>query len=936
MFFRLTIHRVILAITLVTSSLIFPNQAFAVVSVPSAVESLVVSQVSVHSVGLSWNAPVWSPDSVTDYRIEYKKPGMTDWTPFSHATSTQTTISITGLEADSAYSFRVTPIYGADLGSVRTLGIKQVAVGMSHACALTDTGEVYCWGDNTFGQLGNSDATVASSSVPLKVANLQALYITSGRDHVCAQLVDNSLKCWGSNSNGQLGTGDTSYSSSASPRQVTGITSASSVVAGAMHTCAIADGGSVKCWGTGAKFRLGIASSYGQADVSTPTAVAGLVGASVKQISAGTSQTCALLTTGGVNCWGDNATGQLGTGATSSATPSPKPVSGIDGVVASAVQISMGSQHACAVLSDGTAKCWGAGASGRLGNATTTNASTPAFVKASGATLTGIRTVAAGFESSCAIVNSGSVYCWGNNASGQLGTGNLTSQSQATANSITNAVSLAADLGSNSTGTGHNCAVLSDASVKCWGSGTNYVLGNGSTTSSSTPVAATVGGPISVTTSVSAPDAPTWNPPISQVRAIELSWNAPQNNGREISGYTVKFFGGNRDGQTACTTTPSVTSCTVSGLSATAQYQFALTATNSVGTSDTANSEVLQSVSSGSNGNLTWQDNGSNILITGCLANCESITIPDSVAGYLVTQISSNALADPTIKSVNFPSNLTSLPATGFGTNKLPLSAPSNISPKVSGSSVVGGLLSVSGTSWLSSATKQYAWYRNGQPIAGATKNTYQPTVADYGQMISATVTLRKTGYVSITVESSEQQIAAGSIPLAATPGLIGFWRVGQTLSAKVGTWTNGTSFTYQWKINGLPIPEATSASYTLNPEDQGKSISVSVTGIQTGYVSKTRTSIGRVVLPGIQLPIADLAINGTLRLSSTVSASLLGPNYQYQWLRNGVSISGATSSTYTLSSSDVGRRISVKVTKVLPGYIPVFKIVSTSTLITK
>ena len=911
------------------------TSANAVSTYSTSATNLRLSDIKAHSVHLSWNAPSWGADGITDYQVDYKATADNAWTTFTHTVSTDTSITVTGLSAGTAYNFRVSPVIVSTVQPSKTLGIKQVVVGMSHACALTDAGEIYCWGDNASGQLGNSDSTLANSSSPVRVTGVVATSIAAGRDHTCALVADGTIYCWGSNSNGQLGTGDTSYLFSATPRLVSGISNATNIATGAMHACAVVDNGAVKCWGTGAKFRLGLASSYAQNDVSTPTSVAGLSGLTVVQVSAGTSQSCVLLNTKAVKCWGDNATGQLGAGATSSATPSPRAVTGIDGTTSSAVQISMGSQHACAVLTDGTAKCWGNGGSGRIGNAATTTAATPASVKMGGNVLTGIRAVASGSESSCAIINSGEVVCWGNNASGQLGNGSLVSQSQAVSTGITNAIAIAADLGSNVAGAGHNCALLSDSTVKCWGTGTNYVLGNGLTSSSSSPVLTAVGAPASATP-VGAPDAPAWGSITPKLRSLELNWVTQSNNGSPLTAITVLYSGGSKDGQVACRPAVSETSCTIINLNPVETYSISISASNALGVSSATISDAYATKTSGVAGNFSWADISSSMTITGCTGACNEISVPDSIEGDPVTSVGDNAFNTGQVGSLVLPNSVMSIASTALGNQLLPFTNFTNFGAQISGTPNVGSALSVSGNGWLAKATKQYAWLRDGQVISGANGARYIPTTEDFGKEISALVTLRRDGFVTTTLSSQSVTVGAGALPRTSTPSISGVFRVGQVLSAKAGSWTIATDLNYQWCVNGIAVSNATQTTYTIALSDLGKSISLEVTGTKFGYVNRTRTSVSHVALPGIQSDLTGLSIVGTAKVGQTLNSSVTGNQFSFQWLRNGVSIPGANSSSYVSATSDAGRYLSLRVTSVKTGYVTATKTVKMAVAVSR
>ena len=253
-------------------------------------------------------------------------------------------------------------------------GVVDITVNLTHACAVTTSGAAKCWGRNLYGMLGNGTNT--DSSVPVDVSGLGGgvAGISAGQEHTCAVTTSGVAKCWGRNLYGRLGNGITTDSNA--PVSVSGLGSGvARISAGGSHTCAVTTSGAAKCWGANGSGRLGngtITSS------SIPVNVTGL-DSGVASISAGNSHTCAVTTSDVAKCWGYNASGQLGDGNT---TNSSTPVN-VTGLGSGVARISAGSSHTCAVTTSGAAKCWGYNADGRLGDGATTNSTTPVNVSAS-------------------------------------------------------------------------------------------------------------------------------------------------------------------------------------------------------------------------------------------------------------------------------------------------------------------------------------------------------------------------------------------------------------------------------------------------------------------------------------------------------------------------------------------------------------------------
>ena len=273
------------------------------------------------------------------------------------------------------------------------------------------------------------------------------------------------------------------------------------VAASGQHTCALLTNGSIKCWGLNDFGQLGQGHVANIGD--TPNQMGDLLrpvdlgeGVTAVQVDTGANFACALTTTADVKCWGGNEYGQLGQGATNSVGDELNEMGDnllpINlGTGRTAVQISVGEYHACAVLDDASLKCWGQGANGRLGQGNAVTIGDGGFEMGDNLAAVALGTgrsvisVSAGTGHTCALLDDASLKCWGLNNYGQLGKGNKLTLGDSAAemgNGLT-AINLGTGrtVVSVSAGAEHTCAVLDNASLKCWGRGDSAQLGLGTT-----------------------------------------------------------------------------------------------------------------------------------------------------------------------------------------------------------------------------------------------------------------------------------------------------------------------------------------------------------------------------------------------------------------------------------------------------------------------
>jgi len=336
------------------------------------------------------------------------------------------------------------------------VGVVQVASGTEYTCALLDNGSVKCWGRNDQGQLGLGDTDNRGDDPgeigdDLPAVDLgtgrTAVAISVGADHTCVLLDDESVKCWGQNFAGQLGLGDTDSRGDDANEMGDNLPvvdlgtdrTAVAISAGTTHACALLDDGRVKCWGYNNKGELGLGelgnrgSGANEMGDNLPVVDLG-TGRTAVAISTGDVFTCALLDDESVKCWGGNSAGQLGLGDTEDRGDEPGEMGDnlptIDlGTGRTAVTISPAYYHTCALLDDGSVKCWGTNALGNLGlgdterrgdDANEMGDNLPVVDVGAGRTTIAI---SAHYFHTCALLDNGSVKCWGSNSAGQLGLG---------------------------------------------------------------------------------------------------------------------------------------------------------------------------------------------------------------------------------------------------------------------------------------------------------------------------------------------------------------------------------------------------------------------------------------------------------------------------------------------------------------------------------
>lgn len=333
-----------------------------------------------------------------------------------------------------------------------TSGVAAIAAGGFHTCALTTGGAVKCWGNNEYGQLG--DGSNARNPAPADVRGLSGgvAAIAAGQHFSCAITSGGAVKCWGVNMTGQMG--DSSGIERLEPVDIPGLSGGVVAIdAGANHACALTGSGEMKCWGSDYHGQLGDGAP--RWDARSPRDVQSL-GDAVVSLAAGWWNTCAVTRAGGVKCWGDNTLGELGDGGNVHSSGVPVDVVGLS---RGATQVDVGGYHVCAVLSSGGVRCWGRVDEGQIGDGGSAYLAEPTDVPG----VTDATGVVAGSSHTCVLAASGTVKCWGDNSKGQLGDGTF-----ATRFAPRDVAGLSSGVVAIAAGSEQTCALSASGTVRCW------------------------------------------------------------------------------------------------------------------------------------------------------------------------------------------------------------------------------------------------------------------------------------------------------------------------------------------------------------------------------------------------------------------------------------------------------------------------------------
>ncbi|MBN1440887.1 MAG: Ig-like domain-containing protein [Anaerolineales bacterium] len=362
------------------------------------------------------------------------------------------------------------PVPGCTAGTIITGegNLLTVSAGLYWTtCGVTNLGDLMCWGANYNGQIG--DGTQQDRYVPTSVFGLGSTVqaVDTAFGHTCALTTEGGVKCWGSNYAGELGNGTTEPSYS--PVDVTGLASGvTKIVTGYRFTCALTEGGGVKCWGLNIEGQMGDGTCMGYSTV--PFDVPGL-SSGVIALSAGLDHACAVLGDGTMKCWGANLYGQIGDGTYENNRCSPVDVVGLG---ADAVDVSLGFYYSCALTTAGGVKCWGLNTTGCLGNGTDENSLTPSDVIGLSS---GVFLISAGEGNTCALTAGGGLKCWGSNTYDQLRSG-IGSYS----NVPVDRLEYPSGLLFLSVGSQDICVITGAHMLNCWGYNWYGEIGNGTRT----------------------------------------------------------------------------------------------------------------------------------------------------------------------------------------------------------------------------------------------------------------------------------------------------------------------------------------------------------------------------------------------------------------------------------------------------------------------
>ena len=360
--------------------------------------------------------------------------------------------------------------------------IIDISLGSDHSCVLFQNGKIKCWGQNNSGQLGygNRNQIGHNNTPPLSELNLidlgvDAIQIASGGASNCAVLTDGNIKCWGLNRFGQLGYGHTNnIGDNETLSSVDSISLGQKVVQISLgkeydsHACALLETGDVKCWGSNRFGRLGYGPRSSMNGNLETLSTLELGGKAVKVV-AGYNSSCAIMEGGGLKCWGQNNRGQLGYGHTNT-IGDDETLSGLETISLpeSVIDVEIYSYNTCAIFQSGNSKCWGEsrGVGQRVSDNIGDNETPFDLPNLNFGML--VDNFSAGDNHACALLRDNSIKCWGQNNYGQLGLGDPTN-SRTSLVTNTTAVSLGQNAIDLASGEDHNCALLVNGTLKCWG-----------------------------------------------------------------------------------------------------------------------------------------------------------------------------------------------------------------------------------------------------------------------------------------------------------------------------------------------------------------------------------------------------------------------------------------------------------------------------------
>ena len=379
----------------------------------------------------------------------------------------------------TSFTFTVYVQTAVASSSAAFLRFMQMAAGAGHDCGLTAAGQAWCWGLNNSGELG--DASGSPQLLPVSVhqpAGVTFASITAGQHFTCGLTAAGQAYCWGYNFYGEVGDSTRTNRNVPTPVVQRNGLAFTALAAGYDHVCGLTSAGQAWCWGKNDTGQLGDSTTTQRL---VPTAVHQPAETAFVAITASYRHTCALTAGGRAYCWGAGASGQIGDGQFSQQTK-PSPVTQTGGASAFAY-VAAGHDHTCAVSSSGEAYCWGDNFFGQAGTGTDGNSyGTPAAVTMPGGVSFGA--ITAGGGHTCALTTGGAAYCWGSGSLGQLGNGGIATPVDAPT-PVSGGLAFAQILAMDN----HSCGATAFSGAYCWGDNGSGQTGDGTSDQHNSPAA---------------------------------------------------------------------------------------------------------------------------------------------------------------------------------------------------------------------------------------------------------------------------------------------------------------------------------------------------------------------------------------------------------------------------------------------------------------